>query len=176
MMERIKSKEELIKNLAEELDMSNTESWPFVDLTDQTVGMRFDSSIGDPSLVEDLDEHELVDIEPISSREGYEMMEDFARTRNDDECNKIFRAISGHKPFRSFRVCVETLGILNDWYTFKNAAMLKKAEEILSDYDLDFIDGKIVCNNPKNVLTFIYERPNFEDEEDEDTEDNDEEE
>jgi len=81
MTERITSKEKLIERLAEELDMSNAESGPFVDLTDQTVGMSFDSSIGDPSLDEDLDGHELVDIEPKSSQDGHEMMEDFAKFR-----------------------------------------------------------------------------------------------
>ena len=35
--------------------------------------------------------------------------------------------------------------------------MLKMAEGVLEDYGVDFVDGRIVCTNPKNVHTFVYE-------------------
>lgn len=148
--------------------MSNPDGWSYVDLTAQEVGQHVNSDYDCEGIEEELDGHELVDIEPKSSHEGYEMMEDFARTRNDSECSKIFRAISGHKPFRSFRVCVETLGILDEWYAYKNDAMLKMAEAVLEDHDIDFVDGKIVCTNPKNIYTFVYEREDEDEDEDSD--------
>ncbi len=39
-MSAINSKQDLIKRLAEEIDMSNNESWPYIDLTTQDVGLR----------------------------------------------------------------------------------------------------------------------------------------
>lgn len=164
--ELITSKEQLIKELAAYLDMSNPNSWPYVDLTAQVVDQHLDPDYVDVDVEEELDGHELVDVEPKSSHDGYEMMEDFARTRNDYECGRIFRAISGRKPFRAFRVCVETLGILEEWYAYKNDAMLKMAEAVLEDHEIDFVDGKIVCTNPQNIRTFVYEHED--DEEDED--------
>ena len=156
-MRTITSKQELIARLAEEIDMSNDESWPYIDLTAQDVGLRFDSAWADTECDADLDGHELVEFEAKSSHEGFEIMDDFSRTRSDDEFKKLFRALSGRKPFRAFRACVEELGILDDWYEFKNAAMLKMAEGELADHDVDFVGGRIVCTNPKNVSTFIYE-------------------
>ena len=35
--------------------------------------------------------------------------------------------------------------------------MLKMAEGVLEDYGVDFVDGRIVCTNSKNVHTFVYE-------------------
>ena len=156
-MRTITSKQELIARLAEEIDMSNEECWPYVDLTAQDVGLRFDSAWADTECDADLDGHELVEFEAKSSREGFEVMDDFSRTRSDYEFKKLFRALSGHKPFRAFRACVEELGILDDWYKFKDEAMLKMSEGVLSDYGVDFIDGRIVCTNPRNVHTFVYE-------------------
>ena len=156
-MSAINSKQELIERLAEEIDMSNVESWPYIDLTTQDVGLRLDSAWADPECDADLDGHELVEFEAKSSHEGFEIMDDFSRTRSDHEFKKLFRALSGRKPFRAFRACVEELGILDDWYEFKNAAMLKMAEGVLEYYGVDFVDGRIVCTNPKNVHTFVYE-------------------
>ena len=33
----------------------------------------------------------------------------------------------------------------------------KMAEGVLANYGVDFVDGRIVCTNPKNVHTFVYE-------------------
>ena len=158
MFGKISNKEELVKELADVLDWVDVNSWPYVDLTAQTVGQHVNPDFGDPSLEEELDGHELVSVEPRSSRDSYAIMEDFARARNDHERGRIFCAISGRKPFRAFRVCVETLGILEDWYAYKNDAMRQLAEAVLQDYDINFVDGKIVCTNPQNIHTFVYER------------------
>ena len=128
-MRAITNKQELIERLAEEIDMSNDESWPYIDLTAQDVGLRFDSAWADKECDADLDGHELVEFEAKNSQE----------------------------PFRAVRACVEELGILDDWYKFKDEAMLKMSEGVLSDYGVDFIDGRIVCTNPRNVHTFVYE-------------------
>ena len=111
-MRAITNKQELIERLAEEIDMSNDESWPYIDLTAQDVGLRFDSAWADTECDADLDGHELVEFEAKNSQESFGVMDDFSRTRSGYEFKKLFRALSGHKPFRAFRACVEELGIL----------------------------------------------------------------
>lgn len=153
----ITSWEKLVSEFAQELDMSNMEAWPYVDLTDQRVGTHVNSIYGDPTCEEDMNGHELVNIEPKSSREGYELMERFAETRSESQAGKIYLALHRRHPFSTFRYAVEDLGILQEWYDFKNEALEELAEERLRDYAIEFKDGKIVCTNPENITVFECE-------------------
>ena len=100
----------------------------------------------------------LVELGSVDSHEAFEIMERFARSRDEHECEKIIKALSGYKPFRSFRVCVEALGILQEWYEFKGEEMIEMAKDLMESYGIDFVDGKIVCTKPDNVSTFVFDR------------------
>ena len=160
---KIDSWEMLVSEFADMLDSSNMEAWPYVDLTDQRVGVHVDLNWGDPTCEEDLNGHELVEIEPESSHEGFELMERFAQSRPESQAEKIYQALNRRHPFKTFRYAVEDLGILQEWYDFKDKALEELAEERLRDYDIEFRDGKIVCTNPKNITVFKCET--FDDEE-----------
>lgn len=88
--------------------------------------------------------HELIEIEPISSRESFRIMEAFADTRNEQEQTHLYKALNRRGPFKCFRYAVEDLGILQQWYDFKNEAERRKAQEWLTENDLAIKDGKIV--------------------------------
>ena len=60
----ITSWEKLVSDFAQELDMSNFESRPYVDLTGQDTGTHVNSMYTDPTCEEGLNGHELVEIEP----------------------------------------------------------------------------------------------------------------
>ena len=160
---KIDSWEKLVSVFADMLDSSNMEAWPYVDLTDQSVGTHVNSAYADTTCEEDMNGHELVEIEPKSSHEGYELMERFAETRPEAQADKIYQALHRRHPFSTFRHAVEDLGILQEWYDFKNKALDELAEERLRDYDIEFRDGKIACTNPKNITVFKCET--FDDEE-----------
>ncbi len=151
---RITCREKLVSELAEQLDMSGDEMTPCIDLTDQVVTFRAGIGWMGDDISDMLDGHVIVDIEPVSSREGFRIMEDFAAGRPEGQQDKLFRALSGRKPFRAFRYALEELGILNDWYAFKGEAYEALAEERLADSDIEFADGKIVCRNKKLVYKF----------------------
>ena len=153
----ITSWEKLVSEFAQELDMSNSESRPYVDLTGQDTGTHVNSMYADPTCEEGLNGHELVEIEPKDSHEGYELMERFAQSRPETESDKLFRAINRRHPFSNFRYAVEDLGILQEWYVFKNKALEELAEERLRDYGIEFKDGKIVCTKPENITVFECE-------------------
>lgn len=137
--------------------MSNLESRPYVDLTDQNTGTHVNSMYGDPTCEEDLNGHELVEIDPKDSHEGYELMERFAESRPGAESEKLFQALNRRHPFSTFRYAVEDLGILQEWYDFKNKALEELAEERLRDHGIEFKDGKIVCTKPENITVFKCE-------------------
>jgi len=89
-------------------------------------------------------EHELIEIEPITSHESFRVMEAFVESLIDArKIQCLESALSKRKPFANFRSAVETLGIIQDWYAFKDEAELKQAQEWLEENDLEIRDGKI---------------------------------
>ena len=76
--EKITSKEQLIKELADEFDGCFDQSYPVVDLTDQIVATVMDSAYSDADVNDWLHGHEVVSIEPLDSHESYSIMERFA--------------------------------------------------------------------------------------------------
>ena len=146
--------EDLVKEFAQDLDASNAGAWPYVDLTAQGTGVHVDSAYGDTSCEEDIEGHELVEIEPKGSRGAYVIMERFARSRSDGQSSRIFNALNQRHPFSTFRRAVESLGILEDWYAFKNKALEEIAANRLRDCGVEFKDGKIICTRPENITVF----------------------
>ena len=151
---KIDSWERLVSLFAQELDSSNMGAWPYVDLTAQSIGVHVNRDYGDPTCEEDMDGHEIVDIEPKGARESFDVMEHYIRRRPIAQADVLFDAIRRPKPFARFRAEVQRLGILQDWYNYKNAAFEKIAEARLRDSGIDVRDGKIVCTIPENVIVF----------------------
>jgi len=150
--EKIKSRRDLAKVLSDQLDVAFDESSVFIDLTAQDVLVHV-KYIGVSDA--EYDGHEVVFIERFNSNEGYEVMEDFARSRPDDQAEPLFEALSRSHPFKTFRYALEDSGQLQDWYAFKNKAYIDLAEARMEKNGIDVVDGKIVCRN-KSVVT-IYE-------------------
>ncbi len=149
--ESIDSREKLIRSLGETLEEASYGCIPYIDLTSQTIDLHVPSEYTDIDEDEGLNGHEIVDIKSLKSYEGYSIMEQFAQSRNAYESDKLFRALSRRHPFRTFRSEVEYLGILQEWYDFKSKAYEEFAEERLFEYEVDFVDGRIVCTNPDNI-------------------------
>ena len=155
--DKIASKEQLIKALADEFDSCFDQSYPVVDLTDQIVATVMDSAYSDPDVNDWLRGHEVVSIEPLSSHESFSIMERFALSRPDGQSQRLRDALSMKHPFRRFKDAVNRLGIAEEWYAWRGEALLRYAEESLEYYGVDFIDGRIVCTNKKNVHTYLCE-------------------
>ena len=155
--DKITSKEQLIKTLADELGACFDQSYPVVDLTDQIVATVMDSAYSDPDVNDWLHGHEVVSIEPLDSHESYSIMERFALSRPDEQSQRLRYALSMRRPFRRFKDAVSSLGIDEEWYAWHGEALLRHAEESLEYYGIDFMDGRIVCTNKKNVHTYLCE-------------------
>jgi hypothetical protein len=144
---RVKSREELVERVAEGLefhsDIDLDSGW-YVDLTDQTVELHVGPEYGDSEWPKVGDV--VVGIDPLPSYEKFHSMEEFADKQPKEISAKLWRALDGRRPFARFRVAVEMLGLLKEWYAFRDAWFIERAEEWLRDYDVDFVDGKIVCS------------------------------
>ena len=93
LAEKITSKEQLIRKLADELDDCFDQSYPVVDLTDQIVATVMDSAYSDPDVNDWLYGHEVVSIEPLDSHESYSVMERFALSRPDGQSQRLRDAL-----------------------------------------------------------------------------------
>jgi len=88
--------------------------------------------------------HDLIHIEPLHSSVSFRIMESFADTRtNKRELQRLETALTRKRPFANFRYACEDLGILQQWYDFKNEAEARQAQQWLKDNDLEIRDGKI---------------------------------
>ena len=121
----------------------------------------------DPDAERQFDGHKIVYIDAVSSREGFEIMRDFSDRCGERQRTRLMHALSKRHPFRVFKNVVSDLGLLDEWYAFKNNAYREIAQSRLEDCEIDFIDGKIVCGNNDNISTYRCENidDNFDDDE-----------
>lgn len=152
--DKIDSRDELAMELCEALDMCAENSYPVIDLTGQTVSIVFDSAYVDPEVNEGLHGHEVVDIDPIDSHEGFRIMENFALSRPDGQARRLAYALSMKHPFKRFRMALADIGVTDEWYAYKAEEYLGIAKERLEWNSVDFVDGRIVCGDRKKVCTY----------------------
>lgn len=77
-------------------------------------------------------------VEPLDSREGFRMMEDFLQTVTRQEAYRALeRALSGRKPFRTFKnVLMDYPDLLQAWYDFEAERLRELAQDWLLDNEL----------------------------------------
>jgi hypothetical protein len=87
----------------------------------------------------DLDELDLLRIQPVPSYVWYQDMADFAEGLSDERAGRrLSRAIQGRGAFRRFRdeLDEEYPDLLPAWYAFRDARGLRRAVEWLADSSL----------------------------------------
>ncbi|MGM0589645.1 MAG: UPF0158 family protein [Bacteroidota bacterium] len=73
----------------------------------------------------------------------YSIMQDFCWSIDDEEQqDQLLSAIRGRGAFRMFRDTVDRLGLLQDWYDFKNDAYRNIAINWLVANDISYIDDR----------------------------------
>ena len=88
--------------------------------------------------------HDLVRIESIPSYESFRIMEAFTELRSESEQQRLYKVLHGSHPFAGFCNAVEDMGIIREWYDFKDQADARMAEEWLNENGLEIKDGKIM--------------------------------
>ena len=81
-------------------------------------------------------EHDLVRIDCVPSHESFRVMEGFVESRPEHEQKSLYVALSKRHSFREFRFKVQRMGILQEWYDYKDAAEAAMAEEWLKENEL----------------------------------------
>ena len=150
----ITSRQQLVNEIAEALDMNFDEGCFFLNLTEQEVGLHLSDYDGD-DCVWPHDGDEVIRIDPLLSNESFVAMEEFAELQPPDIADKLCQALNGRRPFARFKDTLGTLDLLDKWYSFKNEWYSAKAEDWLREEGVDFVDGKIICTG--NTLIWFDE-------------------
>jgi len=105
----------------------------------------------------DLDELDLICINPLPSYIWYQDMADFAETITDERAGRrLERAIQGRGAFRRFKdeLHEEYPGLLPAWYAFRDARATRRAVEWLADNSLidDQEAGRFLAGHPDPEL------------------------
>ena len=115
----------------------------------------------DPDAERQFDGHKIVYIDAVSSREGFEIMRDFSDRCGERQRTRLMHALSKRHPFRVFKNVVSDLGLLDEWYAFKNSAYREIAQSRLEDCEI-VKEGLVVrllledvCENLDYVLRQI---------------------
>ena len=144
-MLKIESRKQLVSEIANALETHFDAGCFYLSLTEQMVSLNVTASIVGEDCVWPHEGDEVIRIEPLSSRESFGAMEEFADTQPAKIADQLYEALSGGQPFARFKSAVDILGLLKDWYSFKDKWYEEKAEEWLRDECVDFVDGKVVA-------------------------------
>ena len=71
--------------------------------------------------------------------QDYDIMEEYAEAQPDPKiANQLLSAIQGKGAFRKFRETVTRLGFLEDWYKYRDNAVLERARRWCVNNDIDY--------------------------------------
>lgn len=126
--------------------------WLINPQTGEVVFWTADTGIdGQPPV--DLDELDLVGIDPLPSWIWYQDMADFAEALTDERAGRrLAQAIQGQGAFRRFKdqLHEEQPGLLPAWYAFLDARATRRAVQWLTDNSLidDEAAGRFLAGHP----------------------------
>jgi len=124
------NKEKLLKHVEEALELTgmrhfiHKETYELLSYPDDESSIYIDIDLFEDTIQEIAQNQEsYIEVEPISSREGYIIMEDFTDTvHNLSKQGALMHALNKPNPFRQFRYALEDIDLLEKWYTYKNNA------------------------------------------------------
>jgi hypothetical protein len=128
--------EEIATALADQTDYEHR--WLINPQIGEVVFWTSDTGIDGQTPV-DIDELDLISIDPLPSYIWYQDMADFAERITDENARRrLIRAIQGRGAFRRFKAELhdEYPHLLPAWYAFRDARAHRRAVEWLADYSL----------------------------------------
>lgn len=148
MMEFSKYPKELIKSIAEEIDMGmicflNTDTLEVEGVLGDSYNAFGDSDFKDfyQEVYDKVNRWEsFIRIEPLQSWQSFKIMEDFIETciPDDDSVKKrLWDAISKRKPFQNFKFIIDDSRHRQEWFDFKQSKLEQFVLEQLSSPDIE---------------------------------------
>ncbi len=109
--------------------------------------------------------HKVLHIEPMSSRESFQIMEDFADSVTDKvDQEKLYVALNQRHPFSSFKDMLHYTGQRENWFAYKDERMKEVVEEWMKENEVVYENDRASCNS---WMVTEYYRDDEEEEEEE---------
>lgn len=100
-------------------------------------------------LLEQIDESDLyIRLPSQDDLHEYDIMEAFAEEQNDD---RLMRALNGRKPFRSFKDTALNQGVIDQYYSFRSTAYARIAREWCEENEIPFFED--VLQKEEQIIT-----------------------
>ena len=115
-MYEIKSRKELISEIALALQTNYDEGCFYLNLTTQEVGFHAPASLVGEDCIWPHMGDEVIRIDTLSSRDSFQAMEEFADKQPEKIADKLYHSLNGSRPFARFKAAVDIL----DRYAFKD--------------------------------------------------------
>jgi len=117
----------IVEDMDDDADLSDYPEWQREQIAE---AMNFYDRWDRDSLISFPDKYEI--------RE-YGIMEEFCEIQGNPQAyNQLEQSIHGKGAFRRFRDTVDRLGMIKEWYTFRDRVMLEKAREWCEENDIDY--------------------------------------
>ncbi len=133
-----------LSELCQAMDSDGSQQW-FLDLqTGDVVPIFEDFDIfdeeEDPRELIESDPDRFLEIEPISSSQGFSLMEQFATSLEASSIRtKLEHALTMRRPFRCFKdTLTSEPKVREDWFAFQNAEHERLAREFLEREEISF--------------------------------------
>ena len=129
-----------IKTITDALEWVDDETQVFYDtMTGDTIiwSEYGDNDIDEDELEEGCDEGRYIALPDRMEINEYHMMEVFAYDRDE----RLVNAIQGRGAFRWFKDTAESIGLIDDWYDFRNNCYRSRAEDWCRDHDLEWSES-----------------------------------
>lgn len=129
-----------IKTITDALEWVDDETQVFYDtMTGDTIiwSEYGDNDIDEDELEERCDEGRYIALPDRMEINEYHMMEAFAYDRDE----RLVNAIQGRGAFRRFKDTAESIGLIDDWYEFRDNCYRSRAEDWCRDHDLEWSES-----------------------------------
>ena len=129
-----------IKKIIEGLEWVDDETQVYFDLVTGTIVVWSeygDNEIDEDELEDALDEGRYIRFPDRMEINEYHMMQAFAC---DHEDNRLIRAIQGRGAFRHFKDTAMDIGLIDEWYEFRDNCYRERAERWCRDHDLEWTE------------------------------------
>ena len=131
-----------LKTIINALDCVSDETSVYYDVQSGEIIMWNDDwdneDLDRDELEEGLDEGKYISLPDRFEINEYHMMEAFAYDSGDD---RLFRAIKGRGAFRHFKDTAEDIGVIKDWYEFRDNCYRSRAEDWCRNHDLEWAES-----------------------------------
>ena len=96
-----------------------------------------DNDIEADEIDDAVDEGRLIKLMDRFEINEYHMMQSFAYDHEDD---RLIRAIQGRGAFRHFKDTADDIGLIDEWYEFRDNCYRERAERWCRDHDLEWTE------------------------------------